>query len=485
MTARKERGSTASAPSGGGRLSLARWAPLALVVLAGLGLLLEDLFRPTAEPVAPPDWNRVDATVLPVLRQAYDTAVAQSGSAQAHGRLAMVYEANGFLDEAARSYRIAEQLSGHDPDYALHRGIALAGLGRSEEAAACFARAEESPSTRAAAAHRLGWLALQDGRVEEAAAAFGRARTAAPERLEPRVGLAAARLRARDAEGARVLLEEVLAEEPADEHAHYLLGTAYRDLGRADDARRELALGAGAAPAFVPDALTAQLAGVRLDTATRVDRALAMIHAGRAEEGLRVLEQLYGESPSDVDSINNLAVARLEAGQAERALSDLQRALTLREDAFQTWLNLGACQIELRRFDDALRSADRAASLAPDLGAPQLLRGKILAFTGRTGEALPALERAVRLDPDNADAHFLRGEVLAALQRYDEAAVELGAAARLRPDHLMAQVKRCRVAVELGRLDEARAALAAARRIAPDSPAVASIAQLVAERGGG
>jgi tetratricopeptide (TPR) repeat protein len=474
-----------AAPAPAARGSYLRWAPLVLVVVAGLGVLARDLFRTRIDPVAPPDWNRVDATVLPVLRQAFDTATAQPGSARAHGRLAMVYEANGFWDEAARAFAIAGRLDGDEPAYTLHRGISQAELGRTSEAEKSFARAEESSTTRAAAAHRRGWLALSEGRAEEALAAFERAAAAAPERPEPVVGQAAARLRLREPDVARELLEGVLADEQGDEHTHYLLGTAYRDLGRDEDARRELALGAGGSPAFVPDVLTAELAGVRADTATRVDRALAMIREGRAEDGLRVLEQLYGESPADVDSINNLAVARLEAGQPERALADLQRALALREDAFQTWLNLGACQIALRRLDDALRSADRAARLAPDLGAPQLLRGRVLVLLGRAAEALGPLERAVRLDPDNADARFLFGELLASAQRYGEAATEFEAAARLRPDHLMSQVKLCRVAVELGRFDQARAAFAAARRIAPASPAVALIEQLLAERGGG
>ena len=447
-----------------------------------LGYLLKSNFRSGGEPVATAATDQLDPDVRRVLdRQLRE--LQRDPSAANHGELGLVYEANEIWKEAERSLRMAAQLDPAQPLWNLHRAIVLRQLGDSGGSIELLRGVVRELPDSAAAHYRLADALLETHDVNGAVEHFREAARLAPERPEGHAGLGAALLDAKAAEEAVAALEKALARDPQYQAAHYLLGLAYRALGRKEDAARELALGVGGGRRALPDPLESHLARYRVDYASRVDGAVNLLEAGRLEDGIRGLEDLYAKRPDDVNVLNNLAVAYQMRGEREKALRLLEHARDIDETKFATWINLASCEMEMGRLDEALADSERAIQLAGTVGKAHLVRGLVLAQKGRLQEARASLQFAVGFEARDPEAHYALGRVLAMLGQPEEARASLETATRLAPMHLGATLELGRVYLHLGRRDEADRALAAARRIAPSDAGVLALAAQMGKQG--
>lgn len=136
------------------------------------------------------------------------------------------------------------------PDHAraLHNlGNVLYRRGRLEPAADAYGRAREADPGYLLAAYHHGWMLRQLGRDDEAARALevclelpAQADRDRRTQLDCLFVLGTLRHRAGDYAAAAETMERVLRIAPDHAEARHYLGTAYRRLGRDDDARREL-----------------------------------------------------------------------------------------------------------------------------------------------------------------------------------------------------------------------------------------------------
>jgi tetratricopeptide (TPR) repeat protein len=133
--------------------------------------------------------------------------------AKAHHNIANIHFRRGDYESAGEGYRRALELN---PDYVLaafHYGWTLRQLNRPEEAERTFRRCLEIPAEGAAAERT---------------------------RVDCRFGLGSLRQRAGDFETSAKMMEQVLSVHPTHPEARYYLGIAYRQLGRLEEAEREL-----------------------------------------------------------------------------------------------------------------------------------------------------------------------------------------------------------------------------------------------------
>jgi tetratricopeptide (TPR) repeat protein len=147
-------------------------------------------------------------------------------------------------DSALKAYMRAIDL---DPDSArIRNNVANVYFRRGDfvSAAPAYARALELDPGYLLAAFHYGWVLRQLNRVEEAEAAFEHCLklSAANDRerktlVDCRFGLGSMRHRAGDYAAAARLLEEVILVHPQHPEARYLLGMAYRNLDRPDEAK--------------------------------------------------------------------------------------------------------------------------------------------------------------------------------------------------------------------------------------------------------
>jgi tetratricopeptide (TPR) repeat protein len=116
--------------------------------------------------------------------------------------------------------------------------IALA-HGQSAEAIADFEQERDINPLDGAVYERLGDAYIRTGNMDRAQQALNRAVLLEPNANAPYILLGKVLLKQRNPLMAKMYLEHALQIDPRNYMAHYLLGQAYRDLGRSADAARE------------------------------------------------------------------------------------------------------------------------------------------------------------------------------------------------------------------------------------------------------
>lgn len=158
---------------------------------------------------------------------------------------AEVLEIGGRYPEAISEYRkaIGKNPQAVNLHYRLGRALLLQSHTPEalEQARAEFEAELSLNSTDAAAEYQLGQILLAEQKSAEAAAHLEKAAALDSNFPEALVALARIRLQSRRYDEAIQLLQRAIQLRPKMESAHYSLMLAYRNAGRAEDARREKA----------------------------------------------------------------------------------------------------------------------------------------------------------------------------------------------------------------------------------------------------
>ena len=431
-------------------------------------------------PVLPPDRASLDPEVLALVDEHVPTIQLDPRAAEPHATLGMIYEANELWDLAERSYARASRLDPSRALWRLHRAICLGQLGQPKEARDLLEKLAKEFPEEAAVLQRLGDAQLAAGDASAAVVSFQSAIEKANDRAEPRAALGAALLELDRAEEAIAVLESAVRLDPVYRSGRYLLGLAYRGVGRTEDAQRELALGIEGRSRFLADPLSSEVRRFVRAKSLRTHMAHQWLEAGRPDRALRIFDRLRESSPRDVSLLNNIAATLLSMGESVRAHEVLQEALELDVENVTTHVNLAHALTARRTLSRALAHAERAVELAPRSATPHLAQGRVLAQLKRTGAALDALGKAIELDPLEPESRMLMADLLTQSARWNEAREQFANAARLRPDRVDAMLGWARAALEAGVREEADHALEAARALDPEHPDLGPLTERLA-----
>jgi tetratricopeptide (TPR) repeat protein len=165
-------------------------------------------------------------------------------SAQVHQMMAHELARQGQTKEAIENYKIALQLDPKLPG--LHFELAelmntSSAAGGPEEAEKEYKAALEVNPSDEKSECRLGDNAAQRGALEEAQQHYERALQLQPDDTDANVGLAKVMMSLGQLDKAEALLKHATAVDPTIALAHFRLNTIYRQTGKAEDAKRELA----------------------------------------------------------------------------------------------------------------------------------------------------------------------------------------------------------------------------------------------------
>jgi tetratricopeptide (TPR) repeat protein len=315
--------------------------------------------------------ERIDPEVAAAIDASVAAARQQPGDGAALGRLGRIYHANEFDELATRCYQAAARLDATSPEWPYYLGVLHAERGRADDAAARFREVTALDAGYAPAWARLGDALLAAGELDAAGNAYRRYLEQLPGGPWGLVGLAKIARRSGRFEDAGAHLEQALDAEPRHKPATYLLATVYRELGREDDAARQLQrfreLGISIAP---PDPLIERMEREATGAFGLMRRANAMLSTGRLDEA----EGLYWE------------------------------IVTRRPDEYTAVVNLAQTYMRLRRFDEARALWQRAVELRPQ--EPHGHYGLAQSFlqTSRRDAAMAELIEVLRLDPGHAEA---------------------------------------------------------------------------------
>lgn len=423
----------------------------------------------------------LDPAAVAALRDAAQAVDRAPDSVTAWNDLATRLHAHQRLDQARTCYLEVLRRAPDDPRATYRLALVDEELGREQESLERLERGATLASDYAPAHWRLGLARLDRGELERAEAELRRALAIAPDDAAATVGLARVQLaRGQDAEAAAGL-EAHLARHAQDGNARFLLGTAYRKLGRTEEAQRALAAGAGGEP-LQDDPWLAEVMALRAGQRTEFLAALEDLERGDVQEATRALEALRTQDPGDSLVLINLHRAYRMAGRLDEALAMLEQARELDPSQDIVHLHLaGALREKARRGGGApdpsllalaLESARQAIALSPTFSAAHGMLGDVLLDLGRHEEATAAWSEAARLDRADAMWQERAGQALCLLGRWSEAVPFLRQWDALRPNTPQALLLLSAALANSGQLADARTQMQRLRRIAPDDPTV-------------
>lgn len=339
---------------------------------------------------------------------------------------AYVLERQGRLPEATDRYRQAVELAPGATAPKLRLALALVEQGREEEAAALLDELAKRRPSAAAAHFALGRLAARRGDARAAAEHFERSLEIQPGAAQVHYPLAQAYRRLGDLDRAKSHLASHAAagEEPGRVTFPDPLVEALETAG-----------GGGALHKFRGDQLllTGDTAGaadayrraVEADPTSywaRKSLALTLHELGRVDEAERELEAALALDPTGggTAGLPAVGVARERArlvyalggiaanrGQVDEALRRFRRAADLDPAYADPHLQIGNLLGRTGRLEEALAAFGRALERNPGLSEARLQRATTLMDLGRFGEAVPDLERYVEAHPDDERGRFL------------------------------------------------------------------------------
>jgi tetratricopeptide (TPR) repeat protein len=436
--------------------------------------------RPSVDIEEPPtmDFDALDSDVAEMLRSQVERAMQDPGNAELRSRLGMAYEANEIIGSARTAYEQATRLDPSEPRWWYHLARVRAAQGDEIGALTDLERAIELAPDYGPAYYRRGVWMLALGRLEEAEQAFRDSANLEHTQVAGRVGLARVYLQNEQEEKSVELLEQLLTANITHSYLYYLLGTAYRQLGRIDEAKRMLE-GANPSPALYPDPWEEELDQFQVGYGADFRRAMGLRRAGRYDEAIPIMEQLRQRQPNDVILLSNLGAAYVDVGRIDEARAALVQALEVDPNHFAANLNLSKVYELRREFDVALVHAQRAVRSNPLLGRAHEREGVVLAKLGRHDEARAALDKAREYGSNGAEGLLVSGAMYADRGEWEAAIADLEAALRIMPQSFeglaMLAIARGRV----GNIDGARQALRRAERIHPEHPALPGVRRRV------
>jgi tetratricopeptide (TPR) repeat protein len=413
----------------------------------------------------------MDGEVASLLRELRAAIETSPRDASAWARFGMACEANGQVACAREAYEQAVALAPLEARWWYALAIVRSRLGEARQADAALTQTLDLAPSYAPAWSRRGLWLLDRGDPLAAKAAFQRAANLDSEDPSPVIGIARVQLERGEPAAAIETLERLLERRPGDRYALQLLGTAYRRVGRTDDAAFALAVGSMGEPSW-PDPWSAEIASYRRGFAATLKAATREAMEGRFDAAIPLLESLRRQKPDEVALANQLAEVLVAAGRHGDAIQVLAPHVERREDNAQTHLALASAYLAARD----LAQADAEAARARELGASGSRASEVSALiawrSGRTGEALRLLEEAAVRDPRSARTRAWIGVIHLQQSRPRQALGAFGDALQRDPMHAEALAGLAMANAALGSYEDAALALARAEQVAPDHPRV-------------
>jgi len=446
-------------------------AAFSAVFILVLALLYSKSSGPPLEVPVPSDLAKLEPQLRAYLTKEIDWVRATPNDPNRQATLGIVYAANSLWPEARIAFQNSAKLKPGEPLARLYASIATQEIGDLDTALSMLRKVTTQFPDFPQGYYHFGEALLRAGMIEEAGPAFQRLIVLAPRQWHGYAGLGDVKLRQGNyAEAAKLLAKAVESSSDA-KRPHYLLGLAYRGLGRLEDAKLELALGVSQGDSPMDDAwsVTAPKHGRLLQD--QMDAANEYGQKGRPDKAVEILSEALVYQPENLTLVNALAIACNRSGQPDKARQLLLKVIEKDNRFLPAYITISYSYADLRLNEEALRYAARAIELGPNLAQSYLAKANALLAAEHDVEALSALESAYRCDPQNAEIQLEMGNVcLWNLQRAGEATEHYRKAIELNPALTPAYVRLADLCLRLGQAREAAAAIEILRKLSPKAP---------------
>jgi tetratricopeptide (TPR) repeat protein len=352
------------------------------------------------------------------------TRISPANDPSAFIILGRLYVHTGRLDEAASVFG---RFGPEDPGYGEARLLLAEAYSDAGRVDAAIDVLSEAAAMEPGLYLALAQMYEQAGRWREAADSYGRAVADQPDSVELK-GRWAYALLSSGSPGASLrageLLKEVLAANPNDSFALYLLSRVQREAGDLEgaeaSARRILALN--------PKAVAGVHALVQVLESKREYRQIVellepVVSSAAAPEG------------SDLGLfLVHLGFAHQEIGEHDRAIAVFARATEIAPEDPSNHVYLAQAYLAAQKFEQALQLATEAQARHPEELRLVRLRAEALRELGRDEDGIRLVEEAVRGRAEEPVAARVLAEVYISTRRFEKAQTVLERVIASAPD---------------------------------------------------
>jgi tetratricopeptide (TPR) repeat protein len=186
-------------------------------------------------------------------------------------------------------------------------------------------------------------------------------------------------------------------------------------------------------------------------------------------------------APDDAASLAGWGDSLAKLGRTDEAITAYERAVETAPD-YLTWLSLGLLYEQAGRFAEAASAYGKAAEIQPNDALAHAAAGAMRQRIGAYATAAQAYERALQLDPENAAYWEALAVNYAALARSADALKAAEETLKRNPGSATAHLVRASAYEERGDRDKAREDYRQALALSGDNPGVAQLAQAALQR---
>lgn len=421
-----------------------------------------------------------DPDVARTITSATDAVLEDRSSRLRWVKLAMVYQANYMLAEAAQCYEQALSMNAQDATSWYYLAIVRSYGGDLDGAAEAMRRSIAISGSYSPAHRRLGEWLIDFGELEEAQREFERAIELDPNDPHARIGLARLALQSNRLEEAGEILHRV-TDAPGGQIplAFQLLGTVYQRMGQTERAQR-LVQHSRTITSNDRDSWLIAVNQHRAGQKARLDHVKQLVLQRRFDQAIKRLRSLDDLYPDEAVIPNNLGVVYRAQGRLAESTKEFQRAKQRNDTYFEADYNIALnCMLESDSANEPIRSTllqsaqqhlDRVFAINPSYGPAVGLEGSLFKQHGKLELALDRLHEAARLEPAQPQWLHSAAEILHDLGRNEEALDVLEQVLSSAPYFIEAYVTRAYAYAALGQPDKAEQALRTAMQWQPNHP---------------
>jgi putative PEP-CTERM system TPR-repeat lipoprotein len=129
-----------------------------------------------------------------------------------------------------------------------------------------------------------------------------------------------------------------------------------------------------------------------------------------------------------------LGLTHYYRNEVEQAINQFQKALDLQPDFARARVHLALLFLNKKRVDEAIQEAKKVLAQDDENALAHNIVGSAYLLKGNHAEGLAELNKALEIDPSLADVHLKKGLVAIKRGKGQEAESELAAAVRLKPE---------------------------------------------------
>ncbi len=439
--------------------------------------------EPPAEVQAPIDVSleTEDPELREFVADMHAKAADNSNSSLHRGRLGMAYDANGFTDVAAVTYRQARELDEDDMTWPYLESLALSELGRIDEALQTMDVALRIDSMYLPAHLAKGYWLIDIGEFQSACETFESASTVSNSNdymVALQLGLAQCQLELGETHMAMRTIE-TLPSTGLTPYAEMVKARVKRVSGGSGSSETIGNIAGGSNQISWSDPVAGAVVEYTRGLSGESILARRLIEGGRVDDALRMIEDLQTRYPNEPHLIELHSAALTTLDRRSEALEALQSGVRLFPDSYVLQFNLGLLFESLDQFENALNRYDEALRLKVDFIAAYDAKAMLLLSQTKNGMARDVLEASLKHRSPDARTFYLLGVIYGGEGNWEQSAEYLTNASELEPNNVDVLASLALSLGELGRVDDAIVTINRAHALAPNNSKVArSVATL-------